>query len=223
MNGARGGMMAKRRRESGRSPDSAYRYVILHKPYGMVSCWRDRHAHPTLADVGLPRDLPPAGQLDADSEGLLLLTNDGLLQHRVTHPRHHHPKTYLVSVIGHPDAEALRRLRGGVEIKFGRTRPAGVEVLDVPPALPPCPAPQPTPEKTTWLRVVLYEGKNRQIRRMTAAVDLITARLVRVAIGPLTLPPDLEPGQWRDLTPLERRALLDWAWPRGRPQKRSQA
>lgn len=193
-----------------------YRYVITYKPYHVLCTWRDRLDRRTLAHLGIPQGLHPAGRLDYDSEGLLLLTDDGQLFHRVTHPDYRHPKTYLVRVLGHPDADALTALREGVEIKFGVTRPADVEVLPTAPPLTDLDIPLPAAEKTSWLRMVLYEGKNRQIKRMTAAVGHPTVRLVRVAIGPLRLPPDLGPGQWRDVTFIERRTLLSWVWPHGR-------
>lgn len=194
-----------------------YRYVMVYKPFNVVSARRDHLGRATLADIGTPRNLPAAGRLDRDSEGLLLLTNDGQLLHRITHPDFNHPKTYLVLVLGHPEAEALSLLREGVETKVGLTRPADVEVLQNAPALPAAEHPLPAPEKTTWLRMVLYEGKNRQIKRMTAAVGHPTVRLARVAIGPLKLPHDLVPGHWRDLTVIERRVLVNWVWPHGRP------
>ena len=187
-----------------------YRYVIAYKPYGVLSAPRDRLGRPTLSSLGIPPTLNPAGRLDLDSEGLVLVTDDGWLIHRLTHPRYHHPKVYLVLVLGHPSVEALERLRRGVQIKTGRTRRADVERLLAEPPLPPFPRQLPAAEKCTWLRIVLYEGKKRQIRRMTAAVGHPTLRLVRVGIGPLRLPPDLEPGRWRDLTAAERRMLFDW-------------
>jgi 23S rRNA pseudouridine2457 synthase len=159
--------------------------------------------------------------LDHDSEGLLLLTNDGTLLHRLTHPHFHHPKTYLALVIGDVTPDALQALREGVEIKLGVTKPADVEMLFAPPPLPPFNPPLPSPDKTTWLRIVLYEGMNRQIRRMTAVVGLSTLRLVRVALGPLTLPSDLKPGQWRVLSLVERKVLVDWVWPQGRPDSQA--
>jgi 23S rRNA pseudouridine2457 synthase len=145
-----------------------------------------------------------------------LLTDDGQTLHRLTHPDFHHTKTYIVQVLGHPDLQTLDRLRQGVEIKLGKTRPADVEELRTPPPVPPFPRPLPAPEKTTWLRMVLYEGMNRQIKRMTAAVGHPTVRLIRVGIGRLSLPPDLAPGQWRDLNGVERHILLDEVWPHGR-------
>lgn len=200
-----------------------FRYAIAYKPFD-VEC---RHGEPTdaptLTSWGIPRDLHVAGRLDLDSEGLLLLSNDGELLHRVTHPHFHHFKTYLVLVRGHPDVADLVHFRQGIAIKTGLTQPADVEILHSPPPLPPFDQPQPAPEKTTWLRVVLFEGKKRQIKRMTAALGYTTVRLVRVAIGPLTLPGDLPPGGWRDLDAAERKVLLDWAWPHGRRPKTTPA
>ena len=194
-----------------------YRYVIAYKPYGVLSIHhRDPLGRGTLTTLGIPVTLNPAGRLDLDSEGLLLLTDDGQTLHRLTHPYFRHSKTYLVLVLGRPSAEALAQLRAGVEIKGRRTRPADVEVLMGEPHLPPFPRQLPAPAKTTWLRIVLREGRKRQVRRMTGAVGHPTVRLVRVAIGRLTLPRDLAPGEWRDLTATELRVLLDDVWPRGR-------
>lgn len=210
-----------RRPQAVKKSPSTYRYIIAYKPDNVLSSLRDRHERATLATMGVPLGLQPAGRLDLDSEGLLLITDDGPLLHRVTHPNYHHSKTYLVLVLGHPDDAALQQLRDGVEIKFGLTRPAEAEVLSSAPHLPPFPRPLPRTEKTTWLRMVLYEGKKRQIKRMTAAVGHPTLRLVRIAIGPIELPATLKPGQWRDLSPLEQSALFDWLWPHGRPVKRT--
>jgi len=192
----------------------AYRYAIAYKPFDVLCANKDRYGRPALVDLGIPRTLHAAGRLDLDSEGVLLLTDDGTLLHRVTHPDFNHPKTYLALVVGHPGTAVLQPLQDGVMLKDGLTRPAEVEVLPDAPLLPPFPKPLAAPAKTTWLRIVLYEGKKRQIKRMLSAVDLPILRLVRVAIGPLTLPPDLEPGQWRDLTAAERQTLLDWVWAR---------
>ncbi|MEJ5310218.1 MAG: pseudouridine synthase [Anaerolineae bacterium] len=191
-----------------------YRYAIAYKPFNVLCANKDRYGRPALVDLGIPRTLHAAGRLDLDSEGLLLLTDDGALLHRVTHPDFNHPKTYLALVVGHPEAAALQSLRDGVMLKDGLTRPAEVEVLPETPLLPPFPKPLAAPSKTTWLRIVLYEGKKRQIKRMLSAVALPIIRLVRVAIGPLSLPPELAPGHWRDLTATERQALLDWVWSR---------
>ena len=191
-----------------------YRYALAYKPFNVLCANKDRYGRPALIDMGIPRTLHAAGRLDLDSEGLLLLTDDGKLLHRITHPDFNHPKTYLAAVVGHPEAAILQQLRDGVDIKDGVTRPADVERLPSAPELPPFPKPVAAPAKTTWLRIVLYEGKKRQIKRMLSAVALPIIRLVRVAIGPLSLPPDLEPGQWRDLTAAELQALLTWVWPR---------
>ena len=194
-----------------------YQYGVAYKPYGVLSKHHgDALGRQTLSSLGIPTHLHPAGRLDLDSEGLLVLTDDGQTLHRLTHADHSHAKTYFVQVLGRPDVEALRHLREGVEITLGRTRPADVEVLAAAPPLPEAPLRLPSPEKTSWLRMVLHEGMNRQIKRMTAAVGHPTVRLVRVAIGRLTLPADLEPGSWRELNAVERQVLLADVWPRGR-------
>lgn len=194
-----------------------YRYVIAYKPFGVLSTrQRSPAGHENLIDMGIPNGLQPAGRLDRDSEGLLFLTDDGQTLHRLTHPDFSHIKIYDVLVLGHPGNEALTLLREGVEIKLGFTQPADVESLAGEPPLPPFPKPLPSPEKTTWLRIGLREGMNRQIKRMTAAVGHPTVRLVRVGIGRLALTPDLAPGRWRDLGAAELRALLADVWPRGR-------
>ncbi len=181
------------------------RYILFHKPYGVLSQFTDREGRPTLAQYIPVPDVYPAGRLDMDSEGLLLLTDDPRVLHRVTDPRWKVPKTYLVQVEGIPSEEALQRLREGIMLKGRRTAPAEVELLPVPPPVPPRPVRQYHP--TPWLRIVLREGRKRQVRRMTAAVGHPTLRLIRVAIGPLVLG-DLSPGEWRDLSSAEYRALF---------------
>lgn len=198
--------------------DAGHRYVIAYKPFDVLCKTRDRYGRTTLASLGIPPALKPAGRLDRDSEGLVIATDDGQAIHRITHPRYQHAKVYLALVLGNPELHTLRQLREGVEIKLGTTRPADVEVLQIAPSLPPFPKPLPAPEKTTWLRIVLREGMNRQIKRMTAAVGHPTVRLIRIAVGPLRLPPDLAPGEWRDLTTAEQLALRNWLWPRGTPK-----
>lgn len=180
----------------------------MFKPYGVLSKFTDAAGRTTLADFGLPPDVYAAGRLDRDSEGLLLLTDDSALAHRLTTPRYRHPRTYLAQVERVPTPEALQTLRDGVTIQGRRTLPAQVELLADEPDLPPRPVPIRYRKNvpTAWLRLVLYEGRNRQVRRMTAAVGHPTLRLVRVGIGPLRLG-NLQPGQWRDLTPTERQAL----------------
>ncbi|MGQ9594548.1 MAG: pseudouridine synthase [Anaerolineae bacterium] len=199
-----------------------HRYILFYKPYGVLSHFTDAEGRPTLAAYIPIPEVYAAGRLDLRSEGLLLLTDDGVLLHRVTHPRYKLPKTYWVQVEGVPSPEALEALRQGVWVKGEQTGPADVEVLDPPPALPPRSVPIREREDipTTWLQIVLREGKKRQVRHMTAAVGHPTLRLVRVALGPLTLT-DLEPGQWRDLTPAELRALREALRlsPLGRPRQ----
>src|SRR5208283_1834128 len=155
--------------------------------------------------------------------GLLLLTDDGRLAHRLTDPRFEHPKTYLVQVERIPDLRAVDRLRSGIELKDGRSRPAEVELLAESPILPDRSVPirfrKHVP--TAWLSLTIHEGRNRQVRRMTAAVGHPTLRLVRIAIGPVSLG-DLAPGQWRELALDEVRALgaIRDAPPRLRPRPR---
>ena len=150
------------------------------------------------------------GRLDRDSEGLLLLTNHGSLQHRLSDPKFQHPRTYWVQVERVPDATALEQLRHGIIIQAYKTRPATVALLADEPALPPRDPPirfrKTVP--TAWLELTLTEGRNRQVRRMTAAVNFPTLRLVRVAIGHLRLN-GLAPGSWRELTPAELHPLQD--------------
>jgi 23S rRNA pseudouridine2457 synthase len=184
------------------------RYCKFFKPYEVLSQFTDAEGRATLKDFVPLAGIYPVGRLDRDSEGLLLLTDDGALAHRLTDPRFEHPRTYLVQVERLPDLEALDALRRGVMLKDGRTRPAEAELLPEPPALPDRPVPIRFRKNvlTAWLRLVLREGKNRQVRRMTAAVGHPTLRLVRVAIGPIELG-GLSPGQWRDLSPDELAAL----------------
>jgi pseudouridine synthase len=185
-----------------------FRYGKVFKPYGVLTQFTDASGRASLKDVVPLPGVYPVGRLDRDSEGLLLLTDDGLLAHRLTDPRFEHPKTYLVQVERVPDDRALEALRRGVNLSDGPTRSIEAILLDEAPPLPDRPVPirfrKHVP--TAWLRLVLREGRNRQIRRMTAAVGHPTLRLVRFAIGPITLG-DLLPGAWRELTPEERAAL----------------
>lgn len=196
----------------------AHRHILFYKPFGVLTQFTPEpgSSHRTLKDFIDVPSVYAAGRLDADSEGLLLLTTDGNLQHLLTDPRHAHPRTYWVQVEGAPQNEALEQLRRGVRLKDGATRPAAVRLLEVPPELPPREPPirvrQSIP--TAWLELVLTEGRNRQVRRMTAAVGLPTLRLVRAAIGALRLE-RLAPGEWRDLTPEEVQGIGTI----GRPRK----
>lgn len=186
--------------------------IALWKPFGVVSRFTPAGGHPGLSELIRvpPPGVWPVGRLDHDSEGLLLLGDDGVLAARLTSPRYAHPRTYWAEVERRPDAQALAALAAGVVIQGRRTRPAQVRLLPEPPALPPRPVPVRFRKRvpTAWLELVLGEGRNRQVRRMTAAVGHPTLRLVRVALGPLRLEAlGLAPGEWRRLTPREVRVL----------------
>jgi 23S rRNA pseudouridine2457 synthase len=181
------------------------RYLVLNKPFNVLSTFTDPAGRPTLKDYVPVPGVYAAGRLDFDSEGLLLLTDDGALIHRLTDPRYEHPKTYYVQVEGVVTETAVAALREGVVLRGERTRPAQADVIPDP-GLPPRPVPVRAYHPTSWLKVVLREGKKRQLRRMTAAVGFPVLRLVRVALGPLTLG-DLAPGHWRELIPYEVQRL----------------
>ena len=189
------------------------RYLKFFKPFEVLTQFTDGDGRSTLKDFVDVPGVYPVGRLDRDSEGLLLLTNDGPFAHRLTDPRYEHPKTYLVQVERIPDARALEALRRGVKLNDGPTRPAEVDLLEADPELPDRPVPIRFRKNvpTAWLRIVLREGRNRQIRRMTAAVGYPTLRLVRSASGPVSLG-NLVPGQWCDLTEGER-------WELGAPSR----
>lgn len=191
-----------------RRPRGPSRSIRLNKPYDVLCQFTDAAGRATLKDFVPVPGVYPVGRLDRDSEGLVLLTDDGRLKHRLTDPKFGHPRTYLAQVERVPGPGAIAALRRGVTLSDGPTRPVEVELLGAEPDLPARPVPirfrKAVP--TAWLRLVLREGRNRQVRRMTAAVGHPTLRLARVAIGPITLG-TLPPGQWRDLTPEEREAL----------------
>ncbi len=188
----------------------AGRTLIFCKPYNVLSSFTDPTGRPTVADYVDVTGVYAAGRLDYDSEGLLLLTSDGKLAHRITHPRYKLPKIYLAQVENIPPERALEQLRRGVIVKGQRTRPAEVRLLrpepEIFPRFPPIRSRKSTP--TAWLEITLREGRKRQVRRMTAAVGHPTLRLIRIAIGPIKLG-DLSPGQWRDLSGAELSSL--WA------------
>ncbi len=191
-----------------------YRYLLFYKPYNVLSQFTDQEFSRIKGSSGIPLEargtlkdyisvpsVYPVGRLDQDSEGLLLLTNNGRLQHQLSDPQFQHPRTYWVQVERIPDEAALNQLRSGVVIHNYRTRPALVQRLLEEPPLPPRQPPvrfrKTVP--TSWLEITLTEGRNRQVRRMTAAVGFPTLRLVRIAIAHLCLQ-GLQPGQWRELT-----------------------
>jgi 23S rRNA pseudouridine2457 synthase len=165
------------------------RILLFNKPYGVICQFSRDGLHPTLADYIPVPEVYPAGRLDTDSEGLLLLTDDGKLQHRITDPRHKLAKTYWAQVEGVPDESALERLRHGVQLKDGPTLPAEACLMEEPAGLwlrePPVRYRKQIP--TCWLKLVIREGRNRQVRRMTAEVGFPTLRLIRHAIGDWTL------------------------------------
>lgn len=183
--------------------------ILFFKPYGVLSQFTPVAGRLCLRDFGpFPPGVYAAGRLDADSEGLLLLTDDNELKHRLTTPRFGHPRTYLVQVENIPGEDALDRLRNGIMLDGARTRPAAVRLLPDEPRLPPRPVPIRFRRNipTCWLETILQEGKNRQVRRMTAVVGHPTLRLVRSAIGFLQLG-DLQPGDSRRLTAEEEESL----------------
>jgi 23S rRNA pseudouridine2457 synthase len=175
-------------------------YLLFHKPYGVLSQFSDQQGRATLTDYIPIPDVYPVGRLDRDSEGLLLLTNHGWLQHRLSDPQFFHPRTYWVQVERIPAPCDLEPLSQGIQIQNYQARPAQAKLLatapDLPPRDPPIRVRQTVP--TAWLEITLTEGRNRQVRRMTAAIGFPTLRLVRVAIGSLLLG-ELVPGQWRYL------------------------
>jgi 23S rRNA pseudouridine2457 synthase len=187
-----------------------FKYFAFHKPFAVLCQFTQgstppsgKGARPTLADYISVPAVYPVGRLDFDSEGLLLLTNDGALQQRLSHPKFAHPRTYWVQVEGSANDDALAPLRSGLHVQDYRTRPALAKVIaepNLPPRDPPIRYRRNIP--TSWLEITLTEGRNRQVRRMTAAIGLPTLRLVRVAIGTLRLT-DLAPGAWRELTSVE--------------------
>ncbi len=184
-------------------------YFILYKPYGVICQFSGEKERPTLAQFGpFPKDLYPAGRLDTDSEGLVLLTNDGPLIHRLLDPRFRHPRTYLVQVERIPDAASLEELQKGVVVEGKKTLPTEVKLLETEPDLPPRPIPIRFRKNvpTCWLELTIREGRNRQVRKMTAAIGHPTLRLIRIAIGSLRLA-GLQPGEHRELTQEEVREL----------------
>src|SRR5215207_3336109 len=183
--------------------------ILFNKPYAVLPSFTDPEGRPTLADyIELP-GVYAAGRLDQDSEGLMILTSDGSLAHRITDPHHKLPKVYLAQVERVPDPDALEKLRRGVLLGGRQTRPAIVRLLKEEPQLPERPVPirfrKHVP--TAWIELTLQEGMNRQVRRMTAAVGHPTLRLVRIAIGSIRLG-DLSVGHWRELTSEEAQGLL---------------
>jgi len=175
------------------------RLILFNKPFQVMCQFTDETGRVTLADFIKIPDVYAAGRLDYDSEGLLLLTNAGWLQHQIADPKHKFPKTYLVQVERIPTKETLKQLARGVTLSDGKTRPAKVELIEEPgvwPRVPPIRERKTVP--TSWLRLTITEGRNRQVRRMTAAVGHPTLRLIRKKIGQWELG-ELQPGEWMEV------------------------
>ena len=184
-------------------------YILFYKPYGVLSQFTSPDKRLSLKDFGpFPKGVYPVGRLDFDSEGLLLLTNDSVVNHRLSDPHFEHEKTYLVQVEGMPTQAALLSFRTGILIQGRKTLPAEVQLLEYPPSLPQRPVPIRVRKTipTSWLEIRLKEGRNRQVRRMTAAVGLPTLRIVRTRIANLDIG-SLSPGEHRSLAGSEISAL----------------
>ena len=184
--------------------------ILFHKPYGVLTQFTGAEGRRTLKEFIPVPAVYPAGRLDHDSEGLLLLTDDGAIQHRLSDPRFDHPKTYWAQVERIPAARSLEQLSAGVDIQGHQTKPARVRLFEAEPAPlaerdPPVRFRKSVP--TAWLELAISEGRNRQVRHMTAAIGHPTLRLIRVALGPLKLG-NLKPGEWRELSPGECASLI---------------
>lgn len=205
-----------------------YHYIVLHKPRGVISTTSDPLKRTTVLDlVESAVRLFPVGRLDADSEGLVLLTNDGELTERLSHPRYGHTKKYIALVIGVPDTKALRALERGIVLEEGRTQPAKVVVLGrhLPQEIRDAQVPglrKESPRGFSWVRISIKEGKKHQVRRMLKAVGHPVIRLIRVGLGPLRLG-TLAPGEARPLTPKEQRRLLESVGLARKAQEQSRA
>lgn len=186
------------------------RVIVFNKPYGVLSQFTREGKWLSLADFGpFPRDVYAAGRLDADSEGMLILTNDNRIKEQITHPRFTHPRTYLAQVERIPEEDEMLQLSAGVVIEGKKTKDCAVRLLtkepDMPPRIPPIRFRKNIP--TSWIEITLREGRNRQVRKMTAAVGHPTLRLIRIRIGNLHMG-DLAPGKWMELSSGEIGQLL---------------
>jgi len=178
-----------------------YRYILFHKPFNVLTQFTPEDGGRALSEFNLPPDIYPAGRLDKDSEGLLLLTNDGSLIEKLLNPKNEKPKTYWVLVERVPTEIELEKMRSGLKIEDYVTKPCKVQILEPQPDVPPRDPPVRF-RKTVqdiWIEISITEGKNRQVRKMTAAIGHPTLRLIRKKIGNLELA-DLSPGQWKEIT-----------------------
>lgn len=180
-------------------PAARHKLIIFNKPFQVLCQFTDSSGRRTLADYIDVPGVYAAGRLDYDSEGLVLLTDSGRLQHMISDPRHKLEKTYLVQVEGAPDEQAMEKLRRGVLLNDGKTRPTKAELIEAPevwPRVPPIRSRKSVPD--SWIRLAITEGRNRQVRRMTAAVGHPALRLIRVSVGQWELG-GLKPGEWREV------------------------
>lgn len=177
------------------------RYILFHKPYGVLSQFTPEDGARSLAEFNLPKNVYAAGRLDKDSEGLLLLTDDGPLIDKLAHPKNEKQKTYWALVERVPTEEELQKMRKGLRIEDYQTKPCEVKILDPQPEVPPRDPPVRVRKtvQDVWLEIKITEGKNRQVRKMTAAIGHPTLRLIRVGIGNLKVG-DLKPGHWREIS-----------------------
>ncbi len=175
-------------------------YIAFFKPYNVLSQFTEKHGHPSLKDYGFSVGVYPAGRLDSDSEGLLILTNDGQFQNKVSSPKFNKTKTYFAQVERLIDSLAIKALEKGLILKDGPTLPCSAEIIEeplLPLRNPPIRSRKTVP--TSWVKIIIKEGRNRQVRRMLANVKFPVLRLIRYAIEDITID-DLKPGQWRNLT-----------------------
>ncbi|WP_283130330.1 23S rRNA pseudouridine(2457) synthase RluE [Enterovibrio norvegicus] len=186
-------------------PKGPTKIILFNKPFNTLTQFTGEPGDSTLADFIPVKDVYAAGRLDKDSEGLLVLTNDGILQARLTQPKSKSPKTYWVQVEGIPSEDSLNRLRNGVELNDGWTLPAGIELMQEPTIWDRNPPIRHRPSiPTSWIAITLEEGRNRQVRRMTAAVGHPTLRLIRHRMGEWTVD-DMQPGEWKEVSLPQKR------------------
>lgn len=191
--------LSKRRQSRPQKTPTHTKVILFNKPFNTLTQFTGEIGDSTLADFIQIKNVYPAGRLDKDSEGLLVLTNDGILQARITQPRSKSPKTYWVQVEGIPSEKDLQQLRDGIELKDGWTLPAQVEIIEQPQIWDRNPPIRHRPSiPTTWISLTIEEGRNRQVRRMTAAIGFPTLRLIRYQVANWTLD-DLAPGEWKEV------------------------